>query len=80
MSEQKGIKEGPPIWVESTMNLQEWKTHLKQYPNTSNLKEPPQFFKSDYEWRHRMGQCPTDEQIRNRNGNIDYLLKHNVKT
>lgn len=36
----KGIKEGPPIWVESVLTLQEWKENVKKY-TTCILPEPP---------------------------------------
>jgi hypothetical protein len=51
---QKGIKEGPPIWVESLMNVQEWKERVKKYP-TSTLPEPPSYDKEYYKggkWRN----------------------------
>ena len=42
MSEKKGIKEGPPIWVESLMTREEWKERCKKYP-TSTIPEPVQY-------------------------------------
>ena len=54
MSEtQKGIKEGPPIWVESTQTLEEWKANYKKY-KTCILPEPPLYNPTLYKggkWR-----------------------------
>lgn len=50
----KGIKEGPPIYVESLMTLQEWKERHKQFPDTSSQREPPSYTKEAYpggKWR-----------------------------
>lgn len=73
MSEKKkGLQEGPPIWVESLMTREQWATRHKQFP-TSVQKEPPEFFKSDYEWRWNMGKGLTESEIINVNKNLDYL-------
>jgi len=53
-TQQKGIKEGPPIWVESLMTREEWKERYKKYP-TSSVPEPPQYIKEYYKggkWRN----------------------------
>lgn len=65
MSDKKaeGIKEGAPIWVESLLSSEEWVASRKQHPNTHHLKDKPTFFKSEYEWRWRMGAgIPEDER------------------
>jgi hypothetical protein len=69
------IKEGPEIWVETVLTAGEWKDNLKKYPNTCNVKEPRQFFKSDYEWRWRMGGKLTSDEIRLINKRFDEWLK-----
>lgn len=71
----KGLEEGPKIWIESLLSPQEWKECKKIHPKTYKLNGPPFFFKSDYEWRHKMGASLDAEKIRNIIGNIDYLLK-----
>lgn len=72
---EKGIQEGPPIWIESILSNEEWKKRLKTYPNTSHLKEKPQFFKSDYEWRWGMGASLPKETIDLFIRRIDDVLK-----
>lgn len=52
----KGIKEGPPIWVESLMNAKEYKEAHKLYPNTVLKSEPPSFDADFYKggkWRNK---------------------------
>lgn len=54
MSDKKGIKEGPPIWVESLMTREEWKERVKKYP-TSIVPEPPAYNAEHYKggkWRN----------------------------
>lgn len=50
---KKGIKEGPPIWVESLMTKEEWKICAKKY-STYNSSEPfqynPEYYKGG-KWR-----------------------------
>jgi hypothetical protein len=58
------LQEGKPIWNETLLTLHEWKENMKKYPETCHLKEPPQFFKSEYEWRWRMGAGLSSEEIR----------------
>lgn len=74
MAERKGIKEGPPIWVESLMTPEEWKQSVIKYPATCHLKNPPMFFKSDMEWRWHMGKGLEQWEINNINNNIDFLM------
>jgi len=53
-TQPKGIKEGPPIWVESLMTREEWKERYKKY-STSSEPEPPQWDKEFYKggkWRN----------------------------
>jgi hypothetical protein len=71
----KGIEEGPPIWVESVLSNEDWKDTYKKYPNTHNLKEKPAFFKSDYEWRYRMGAGIPQDQIDLITKRFDTMLK-----
>lgn len=80
MSEKKpkGLEEGPPIWVETLMTKQEWDERRKKYP-TSTRKEPPQFFKSDYEWRWNMGKPLSADQIMLANSNIERLREYRLK-
>lgn len=57
------VKKLKRIWVESILSDQEWADSHRNHPNTHHLKEKPQFFKSDYEWRWRMGDgIPQDER------------------
>lgn len=84
MSEEKAkprLEEGPPIWVESCMTAQEHREAHKKYPNTVTRREPvlynPSYHKGG-KWRNGMGYVLSAEEIKNINGNIDYLLK-NVK-
>ena len=82
MSEKKGIKEGPPIWVESIMNPAEYKESHKKFPSTTLTSMAPPYeenYHSGGKWRAGMGGNLYPHEIRNINGNIDYLIK-NVKT
>lgn len=50
----KGIKEGPPIWVESAMTREEWRERHRKYPKTSTISEPIEYDPSYYKggkWR-----------------------------
>ena len=76
MSEKKGIKEGPPIWVETLLSSEEWKQNTVNYPSTCHLKTAPMFFKSDFEWRYRMGKNLDEKEVLNVNNNIEYLMKN----
>lgn len=69
------VQEGKRIWNESLMTLQEWKQCCKDYPQTSHLPKPPDFFKSEYEWRWRMGAGLTSEEIQLINSRLDEWLK-----
>ena len=81
MSEPKGIKEGPPIWVESTMTIQEWKERHKKYPGTSPVSFPPSYLPERYKggvWRKGMGSTPTREESEKRNKEIESLKQFNI--
>lgn len=81
MSEQKGIKEGPPIWVESTMTLQEWKERHKKYPGTSPESDPPSYVPERYKggvWRRGMGATPTNEEMIKMNKELESLKQFNL--
>lgn len=43
MEKKQGIKEGPPIWIESLMTRDEWKERCKKYPSTSTVSEPVEY-------------------------------------
>lgn len=76
----KGIIEGPPIWVESLMNVQEWKERVKKYPSSS-VPEPPQYNLSKYKggvWRQGMGATPSIEEMNIRNKVIEGLRKYHL--
>lgn len=75
---EKGIKEGPPIWVESLMTAAEWRERHKKFP-TSPEKEPPQFNPKHYEggrWRAGMGSTLSKEQIEKINKGIDEIREY----
>ncbi len=69
------IQEGKPIWNESICSAEEWKENLKKYPGTCHIKEKPLFFKSDYEWRWRMGAGLYPEEITTINNRLDEWRK-----
>ncbi len=73
------IQEGKPIWNESIMTAQEWKENTKLYPSTCHLKEQPQFFKSDYEWRWRMGSGLRVEEMELINQRLEEWRKKVIK-
>ena len=73
------VQEGPRIYNESVMTLQEWKDNCKRYPNTCHVTEPPHFFKSDFEWRWRMGGGLTSDEIKLMTKRIDEKLKEVVR-
>lgn len=78
MSENQGIKEGPPIWVESLMTPTEWKERYKKFPS-SQAKEPPQYNPTHYKggtWRAGMGRVLSAEEIIRTNKGIDELRKY----
>lgn len=69
-------KVGEPIWVESLLNDSDYAECAKRYPNTYvKGSKKVQFFKSDYEWRWRMGGNVTAEEIKKNNKWYDMLLK-----
>lgn len=73
---KKGIQEGDPIWIESILSKKEYAETSKKFPSTfTKGYEPPMFFKSEFEWRYRMGSSLSLDEIKNINSNIDYLLK-----
>lgn len=51
--QKKGLKEGPPIWVESLLSREEWIERVRKYP-TSHIPEPPAYDEKYYKggkWR-----------------------------
>lgn len=71
----KGLQLGPEIYNESCLTPEEWKIQSKKYPGTYQMEKPPMFFKSDYEWRWRMGGNLTKEEVNLINTRIDKLIK-----
>ena len=67
------LQEGKRIWSESLLSPEEWKKVRETYPQTCHLKEPPVFFKSEYEWRWRMGGGLTEQEITIINIRLDKL-------
>lgn len=71
----QGIKEGPPIWVESLMTRPEWRERKRKY-KTSIIDEPVEYDASYHKggkWRQGMGYSLSLEEIRNINSNLEYL-------
>ncbi len=73
----KGIEEGPPMWVESTMTSQEWKEQAKIRKTYSHKSAPPDPSRYSLYWRKGMGAFLKQDEINNINFNIDFLLKTN---
>lgn len=85
MSEQvkkpKGIEEGPPIFIESLMDIRDWIDRLHEYPNTSHEKMPRglEHFKENLmKWRWRMGGYLTTQEIKHINTELETLIKTKV--
>lgn len=79
MSEKrKGIEEGPPIWVESVLSPEEYSEAAKKYPSVfTNGSKATQYSPNHHKggkWRNGMGANLKEEEIKNINHNIDYLL------
>jgi hypothetical protein len=52
--QQKGIKEGPPIWVSSLLTREEWVENFKKYA-TCTVPSPPEYDPTYYKggkWRN----------------------------
>jgi len=67
------IKEGPRIYIESLLTAQEYKDCAKKYPNTYNTTFPAAYFKSEMDWRYRMGAQMTEAEIETLNDNLEVL-------
>ena len=74
--QKKGLEEGPPMWVESLMTREEWnKEYKKNKGKTAKLARPPDESLYEVKWRKGMGNVLSEKEIKNINGNIDYLLE-----
>jgi hypothetical protein len=65
---------GDPIWVESLMNIQEWKNRCRKYP-TSHLSLPPAEFDSEFKWRKGMGASIPEDKRKLINDRLDILMR-----
>jgi len=62
----KGIEEGPPMYVESLLNVADYAELRKRY-NTYSVNFtlwPPHTYKADLKWRYKMGTPFTPEDIK----------------
>lgn len=76
MSEVKqGIKEGPPIWVESLMTAEEIEECRKKYSTYSD-KFKMVDFDTHERWRYGMGRGLSATEIKNVNTNLEKLRKY----
>lgn len=66
-------KLGDPIWVESLMNVSEWRQYYKKY--NGELPTPPEMFECEFKWRYKMGSSLSPEDIQLMNSRIDAVLK-----
>lgn len=70
--EKQGIKEGPPIWVESLMTDEEIEQCRKKY-NTYTDKFKMVSFDKHERWRYGMGRGLSSTEIKNVNTNLEKL-------
>lgn len=78
MSEQeRKTTLGDPMYVESLMTQSEWSERRRNYPSSSHLHyhEVNRLKTNSFKWRFGMGASLTLEEIKNTNGNLDYLLQ-----
>lgn len=66
--------EGPRIWAESCLSIEEWKEYYKKYPTVSKFKTPPEMFECEFKWKYGMGKSMSAEDIKRYNSNMDALL------
>jgi len=62
--QQSRLKLGPRIWNESLLSTGDYTIQSRVYNNSYISSKPPEFFKSDYEWRWRMGGRLTTDEIK----------------
>lgn len=70
-----------PIWVESLMNIHEWRENVRKYP-TCRVPSPPQYDPQYYKggtWRKGMGSTPTPEEMDKRNREIESLKQFHLQ-
>lgn len=67
-------QEGKPIWVESVLGDEDYKSCSKKYPG-SFTKGPNkvQMFECDFKWRHKMGAGMTSDEIKIFNRRLEGL-------
>ncbi len=64
MSQEKKSNVGDPIYVESLMTDREYAECSRLYPEMfSKGSAPKPYFKSEYDWRYRMGEKLRPEEI-----------------
>ena len=74
-TEKKGIKEGPPIWVESLLTPAEHAECAKKYTTYVKGSKPVEMFSCEFRWRYRMGRGMTPEELKAFNKRLEGLAE-----
>jgi len=68
-------EEGKPIWVESLMTTEEWKTRVRTYPTSGKHPLPIIEFEGDYKWRKGIGKSLSPLEIKVINERLEAVRK-----
>jgi hypothetical protein len=67
--------EGLPMYVESLLNIKDWKDNMSKYPSICHIKfdhaHRPK--PNSMRWRDSMGSSVSKKEQENINSNLDYL-------
>ena len=68
------MKEGKRIYVASVLTDEEYKNCARTYPScfTNGSTKPP-YFQSEFDWRYRIGEQLSEEEIKRMNNDIKIL-------
>ncbi len=67
------IKEGPRIFIDTLLSGKDYRECARKYPNSFKSPEPAPYFKSEFDWRYRMGEAITPAEIKAINLNLEKL-------
>ena len=76
MAQERKSNVGDPIWVESLMTREEWKTRYRTGFPSSTVSEPVEYdpnYHKDGKWRNKMGSGYTQDEINKLHKGIDEL-------